>query len=144
MICRTGQICKVPVADNELHFFTISNLNYAVFVSLAHIPLISPNQWIILLTMLIFNEKAHLNVTHRCDYAWHRHKGRGVRGQLPPPPLGGYDIYSGKRQNINFVRDHSGKTGFDPPPPKWMLARTPMTPGTLRLLLARDYSWPAA
>ena len=26
------------VADNELHFFTISNLNYTVFVSLAHIP----------------------------------------------------------------------------------------------------------
>ena len=25
------------VADNELHFFTISNLNYTVFVSLAHI-----------------------------------------------------------------------------------------------------------
>ena len=24
------------VADNELHFFTISNLNYTVFVSLAH------------------------------------------------------------------------------------------------------------
>ena len=25
------------VADNQLHFFTISNLNYTVFVSLAHI-----------------------------------------------------------------------------------------------------------
>ena len=25
------------VADNELHFFTISNLNYTVFVSLAHL-----------------------------------------------------------------------------------------------------------
>ena len=24
------------VSDNELHFFTISNLNYTVFVSLAH------------------------------------------------------------------------------------------------------------
>ena len=24
------------IADNELHFFTISNLNYTVFVSLAH------------------------------------------------------------------------------------------------------------
>ena len=24
------------VADNQLHFFTISNLNYTVFVSLAH------------------------------------------------------------------------------------------------------------
>ena len=28
-------------------------------------------QWIILLTMLIFNEKAYLNVTYRCDYSWH-------------------------------------------------------------------------
>ena len=27
----------LTVADNELHFFTISNLNYTVFVSLAHI-----------------------------------------------------------------------------------------------------------
>ena len=38
MLCRTGQICIVgpTVADNELHFFTISNLNYTVFVSLAH------------------------------------------------------------------------------------------------------------
>ena len=26
----------LTVADNELHFFTISNLNYTVFVSLAH------------------------------------------------------------------------------------------------------------
>ena len=26
------------VADNELHFFTVSNLNYTVFVSLALIP----------------------------------------------------------------------------------------------------------
>ena len=25
------------VADNQFHFFTISNLNYTVFVSLAHI-----------------------------------------------------------------------------------------------------------
>ena len=25
------------VADNELHFFTISNLNYIVFVSIVHI-----------------------------------------------------------------------------------------------------------
>ena len=25
------------VADNELHFFTIPNLNYTVFVSLAHL-----------------------------------------------------------------------------------------------------------
>ena len=29
------------VADNELHFFTISNLNYTVFASLAHITTIS-------------------------------------------------------------------------------------------------------
>ena len=30
MICRTGQICIVgpTVADNQLHFFTISNYNY--------------------------------------------------------------------------------------------------------------------
>ena len=28
---------NLTVADNELHFFTISNLNYTVFVSLAHI-----------------------------------------------------------------------------------------------------------
>ena len=28
------------VADNELHFLTISNLNYTVFVSLAHIHVI--------------------------------------------------------------------------------------------------------
>ena len=27
----------LTVAGNELHFFTISNLNYTVFVSLAHI-----------------------------------------------------------------------------------------------------------
>ena len=26
----------LTVAENELHFFTISNLNYTVFVSLAH------------------------------------------------------------------------------------------------------------
>ena len=39
------------VADNELHFFTISNLNYTVFVSLAHMmdflikhKLINPSQ----------------------------------------------------------------------------------------------------
>ena len=29
----------LTVADNELHFLTISNLNYKVFVSLAHIRL---------------------------------------------------------------------------------------------------------
>ena len=36
------------VADNELHFFTISNLNYTVFVSLAHIHLqncVGPHTW---------------------------------------------------------------------------------------------------
>ena len=40
----------LTVADNELHFFTISNLNYTVFVSLAHyiytyVPLLIPVLW---------------------------------------------------------------------------------------------------
>ena len=37
MICRTGQICIVQSPTMNLIFFTISNLNYTVFVSLAHI-----------------------------------------------------------------------------------------------------------
>ena len=35
MICRTGQICIVQSPTMHFSFFTISNLNYTVFVSLA-------------------------------------------------------------------------------------------------------------
>ena len=37
MICRTGQLCIVQSPTMNFIFFTISNLNYTVFVSLAHI-----------------------------------------------------------------------------------------------------------
>ena len=41
------------VADNELHFFTISNLNYTVFVSLAHIILL--RLWLVLIHVELRN-----------------------------------------------------------------------------------------
>ena len=37
MLCRTGQNCIVQSLTMNLIFFTISNLNYTVFVILAHI-----------------------------------------------------------------------------------------------------------
>ena len=40
------------VADNELHFFTISNLNYTVFVSLALILALSLTDWSWLLDII--------------------------------------------------------------------------------------------
>ena len=42
MICRTGHICIVQSPTMNFIFFTISNLNYTVFVSLAH----KRNTWI--------------------------------------------------------------------------------------------------
>ena len=47
MICRTGQICIVQSPTMNFIFFTVSNLNYTVFVSLAHMIIIKLHQMLI-------------------------------------------------------------------------------------------------
>ena len=80
MICRTGQICIVQSPTMNFIFFTISNFNYTVFVSLAHISCTS-----LMYPSVMFRFRMHLHSTSRgtVSYAFSRSTNTMSRGLLP-------------------------------------------------------------
>ena len=97
------------VADNELHFFTVSNLNYTVFVSLAHMLRLTEHCVICLCHYLVSNYGRPSHVTSSLDFTHSRRKGWNLFRKLSS----GQQLPSSTRPSVkpNAVASHLVKVG---------------------------------